>query len=176
MSDDFHKDLKLGDLGERMWSEHLRSLGHKNVSLSPKSHAVYWDVQIDDLGIRFEVKYDIKAWYWARKQDREPNLFLEFWSNTKGKECGILIVEADYLVYIIEELPHGVPIAYLFEVEQLVEHLRKASHDSVYRVTTNRINGNDNVKGWVTPVSEITKKSNGFIKTITLQNEEINRI
>ena len=174
MSKDFNEDLKLGDLGEQLWAEHLRSVGHQKISLSPKTHPVYWDVEIEGEGIRFEVKYDIKAWVWANHYNREPNLFLEYWSNTKEQECGILITEADYLVYIIEELPCGTPVAYVFDLKKLIQHLREAEKEKKYKTVTNKINGNENVKGWIAPLSKILNNEHGYTKTIILQ-QNINR-
>ena len=171
MSKDFEADLKIGDYGEELWVKHLRSKGYTNVFMSDKDAPVYWDVMLadDDEVLTFEVKYDEKAYYWAEKHGRSPNLFLEYWSESREQPCGIMVLEADYLVYIMKRIPCGTPEAYVFRVQELQSYLKKAAENSTYRVVKNSVNGNNNVKGWAAPVEAVAKSECGFVKQIKLK-------
>ena len=174
MSKDFQRDLIVGEYGEQLWIEYLKSRGHHNVFQSEKDSPVYWDVMLitNDHVLTFEVKYDEKAYVWAERRNRPPNLFLEYWSETKDAPCGIMILEADYLVYIVEKLPEKIPIAYLFRVADLQSHLKDAARTSIYQIVKNSINGNNNVKGWAIPIHTIADKKKGFVKRIKLKHNE----
>lgn len=168
MSRDFEQDLLVGDYGEKLWSDYLKTKGHADVYLSEKNSPVYWDVLLvtDNETLTFEVKYDEQAYVWADKTNRPPNLFLEYWSETRNEPCGVMILESDYLSYIVKS-PEG-DISYLFKVDDLISHLKEASRTNKYRTVRNSLNGNNNVKGWAIPIQEITKKEYGFIKQIKL--------
>ena len=172
MSKDFKKDLPVGDYGEQLWFNHLKSKGHPDVFLSEKNSPVYWDVLLvtEDESVSFEVKYDEKAYVWAEKTGRPPNFFLECWSNTRNQPCGVMILECDYLVYIIKG--QNKETAYLFDVEDLISHLKEANRVKKYRLVQNSLNGDNNVKGWAIPIESLTKKQYGFIKQINLSNNE----
>lgn len=176
MSRDFEKDLIVGEYGEQLWIKYLKSRGHHNLFQSDKDHPVYWDVMLvteKDL-LTFEIKYDEKAYEWARKRQRPPNLFLEYWSETKNAPCGIMILDADYLVYIVKKLPEEYPVAYLFRTRELQSHLRDAAKWNTYKVVKNSVNGNNNVKGWAIPIHKIADKKKGFVKKIKLEEHEKN--
>lgn len=172
MSKDFKKDLLVGDYGEELWVSHLKSQGYTDVFLSEKNSPVYWDVLLitEDDAISFEVKYDEKAYVWAEKTNKPPNFFLEYWSNTKNKPCGVMILECDYLVYIVKGLKQE--IAYIFNAESLVSHLEEADKANTYKVVQNSLNGDNNVKGWAIPISTLTDKKYGYVKQIKLSNNE----
>ena len=168
MSKDFNTDLKVGDLGEYLWKKYLHSRGHVNLSLSSKDKPVYWDVRIDDSNVTFEIKYDEAGEVWAHERNRECNFFMEFWSETRGEECGILLLEADYLVYILEKVPCQTPVAHLFRVPELINHLRQSAEQNKYREVTTHVNGTGNVLGWIPAKSDLLKEECGFVKEIIL--------
>mgnify|MGYP003664977044 FL=1 len=154
--------------GEDLWKQHLESKGVKAEFSSRKGNKpVYWDVKDTSSGVKYEVKLDEKAMYWARKQSRPPNLYIEYWSTTRDEKCGIYSLEADYLIYIVKDL-EGRTVTYdgyCFKVPQLIDHLEASD----YKTKGNSMYGDDNAKGWVPPINSlIENKSSGFVKCVSL--------
>jgi hypothetical protein len=144
-----------------MWAEHLVSKGHEVVFSEPKM--VYWDIK-DSLGNYYEVKLDEKALYYARKQNRPPNMFMEYWSTKRNEACGVMVLEVNYFVYIVKQLEKCF-MAYVFDYEPMKEHLIKTE----YKSRDNSATGDNNALGWLVPIHEITNSSDsGFIKSVIL--------
>ena len=149
-----------GDEGELLWVKHLEGLGYENVEVS--TGKTYWDV-MDDTGVKYEVKYDEKAMYWANRRNEPPNFYFEYWSTTRGEQCGIYSLEAEYMVYIIKD--EDKRVAYTFDVDQLLSHLESAD----YVTRGNKAFGDNNARGWTPPIDElIAHPDSGFLKTIEL--------
>lgn len=124
---------------------------------------VYWDIK-DSLGNYYEVKLDEKALYYARKQNRPPNMFMEYWSTKRNEACGVMVLEVNYFVYIVKQLDKCF-MAYVFDYETMKEHLIKTE----YKSRDNSATGDNNALGWLVPIHEITNSpDSGYLKSVIL--------
>ena len=154
-----------GKYGESLWADYMESKGY-SVKNAPTGAPFYdWDIEATKDGrvVTFEVKYDEKAYWWAKRRGKpnEPNLYIEFRNTNKGMDSGILASIADYYIYIMKEDNDR---AYVFRREELCS-LCMASE---FKVVGNASTGDDNAEGWIPPLSEILKHENVFVKSILL--------
>ena len=116
----------------------------------------------------YEVKTDVKAYYWAERRKEPVNLFLEYESVKTQQPCGIMKTKAEYLVYIVRN-PEKLHIAFTFDLEKLRAYLWKAHKENRFAIRKPVINGIGNVKGWTPPIHELVDdKDSGFVKLIIL--------
>jgi len=153
--------MAVGLKGEVMWAEHLASKGHDVVFSDAGVN--YWDL-MDSMGNYYEVKLDEKAMYYAKKHNRPPNMFLEYWSTKRNSFCGVMVLEVDFFVYIIKSL-EKLYTAYVFDYPVFLNHLNTTKYPS----RDNSSTGDNNALGYVVPIETLTKsEETGFIKSIIL--------
>lgn len=173
----FKGSLAHGKEGERLWEDYLVGRDHTVV----RSDAIrgddlmYWDLEIES-GMRFEVKYDQKAWMYChnRAWQQSPNLFLECWSTTRNERCGLYssLGQADVFVYIMKHTDidgrHLGDYAHVFYLEPLISWCE----DKSFRRVPCSTSGDDNAEGWLAPenVVEDNKIHNGYISKIELRS------
>tara|TARA_R110000803_G_scaffold5422_3_gene17817 strand:+ start:4717 stop:5220 length:504 start_codon:yes stop_codon:yes gene_type:complete len=162
----------VGDLGESLWRTHLEMKGFE-IEAAPKRKAFYdWDMKSvrGDSVTTYEVKYDEKAYWWAKRRGtpNEPNLYIEFNSTKRDGPSGILLSKADYYVYILkkenDERTMIENIAYIYDRVKLCSFCQEGR----FKVVGNKATGDDNAEGWIPPVSKTLNDSAGFVKTILL--------
>lgn len=156
-----------GKIGEELWANYLSSKGY-SIENAPSAVAFYdWDIRAtrDEYVATFEVKYDEKAHWWAKRRGKpnEPNLYIEFRNTNKGTSSGILTSIADYYIYIMKEEGN---MAYVFNREQLCD----LCITSNFKVVGNASTGDDNAEGWIPPLSEIISNEKVFVKSILLSD------
>ena len=145
-----------GDFGEKLWAEHLTSLG-RNCTISDNRRATDWDVSTDD-GVKYEVKYDKLAY-------RTGNFYLEFWNTHSKKPSGVMSCQVDYFIYIVRDTDNSRHLAYCFRLTELQEHLQSSN----YKVRENKRRGDSNAKGWTPRITDLCESpDSGFIKLIEL--------
>ena len=153
-----------GKIGEEMWANYLLDRGY-DITPAPEKRFYDWDIKADKEGktVTFEVKYDEKAYWWAkrRKTPNQPNLYIEFRNTSKSEDSGILASKADYYIYIMKE---DNDTAYVFKRKELAE-LCQCSN---FRVVGNSATGDDNAEGWIPKLSEVTSDKNVFVMAISL--------
>jgi hypothetical protein len=119
---------------------------------------------VDDQGKKYEVKLDEKAYWWAKKLNRPPNIYVEYWSTKRNERCGIYLLEAEYFIYIVR-LMDKTHEAYCFDTDVLLKHLESSD----YTTRGNKRFGDDNAKGWTPPIHELVEnKSSGFLKCVKM--------
>lgn len=154
-----------GDIGESLWCTHLESKGHHNITTAPKKKFYDWDVrsEFDNRLYTFEVKYDEKAYWWAKRRGTpdKPNLYIEFKNTNKDEDSGIRASKALYYVYML--VRDKEVCAYLFERKGLLTHLEDIS----YKVVGNAATGDDNALGWIPPLDQLVTQQ-FFIRKIIL--------
>jgi len=155
-----------GKIGEGLWADYMSSKGY---SITTAPNGPFYDRDIkairDDKVVTFEVKYDEKAYWWAKRRGKpsEPNLYIEFKNTNKGADSGILASKADYYIYIMKEDNNR---AYVFNRVSLCD----LCITSNFKVVGNSSTGDDNAEGWIPPLSEIVANENVFIKSILLSD------
>lgn len=154
-----------GKIGERLWADYMSSKGY-TIKTAPIGVPFYdWDIHASKDGeeITFEVKYDEKAYWWAKRRGKpsEPNLYIEFKNTNKDANSGILASKADYYIYIMKEDSNR---AYVFNRIALCDLCIVSN----FKVVGNASTGDDNAEGWIPPLSEIVSNENVFIKSILL--------
>lgn len=157
----FLRDSEVGKEGEEMWAKHLVSLG-KTVSW-PDEGKSYWDMMDCD-GVKYEVKYDLKATYHSTRYKKPANLFIEYWSPKRNVPAGIMTSEADILVYIVKWYDIGYT-AYKFDSQMFMEHLMS----NEYEVKGGKNSGKTSAVGWAVPIEKIIQRlDSGFIDAVIL--------
>lgn len=156
-----------GKIGEDLWANYLLDKGYDIVT-APARKFYDWDIKADkeDKTLTFEVKYDEKAYWWAkrRKTPTEPNLYIEFRNTTKAEDSGILASKADYYIYIMKE---DNDTAYVFNRKELAEFCQCSD----FRVVGNSATGDDNAEGWIPKLSELILNKNIFVMAISLSKK-----
>ena len=140
-----------GDIGESLWKKELQK-NHTNITSAPNKKFYDWDIKATFEGqeITYEVKYDTKGHYYAKKHNRGVNLYIEYKNTRKGEISGIRASKANYYVYILEDLKKC-RRAYVFERVELLEHLQANS----YPVKGNKSSGDNNAEGWTPPLEKL---------------------
>ena len=165
MSKNFLADMEVGDLGEQLWAAWVNAKGGDCTISTGKCD---WDVFDNNSGVYYEVKTDVKAYYWAKRRKEPVNLFLEYETVKDQQPCGIMKTSAKYLVYIVRN-PERLHIAFTFDLEKLRAYLWKADKENRFAIRKPMMNGIGNVKGWTPPIHELVDdKDSGFIKLIIL--------
>tara|TARA_R100001460_G_scaffold71239_1_gene111947 strand:- start:34 stop:618 length:585 start_codon:yes stop_codon:yes gene_type:complete len=165
MSKNFLADMQVGDLGEQLWAAWLNAKGGDCTISTGKCD---WDVFDNNTGVYYEVKTDVKAYYWAERRKEPVNLFLEYESVKTQQPCGIMKTNAEYLVYIVRN-PERLHIAFTFDLEKLRAYLWKAHKENRFAIRKPVMHGIGNVKGWTPPIHELVDdKDSGFVKLIVL--------
>jgi len=155
-----------GDIGEELWVNHLKEMGHEDLETAPKRKFYDWDIKsnINGKTYTFEVKYDSKAYWWAkrRKAPDKPNLYIEFKNTNKNEDSGIKASKATYYVYMLKDEERV--DAYVFEREGLLSHLLSVT----YKTAGNSATGDNNALGWIPPLdSLVTQKC--FLQKVSLK-------
>lgn len=156
-----------GKKGEELVASYMRSLGW-DVEYAPDKLFPFWDLKATkgDKTHTFEVKYDMKAYMYAKLRSRptEPNLYIEFKNTNKGSDSGIKVSEAETYVYIL--LNKNKYTGYFFNRAKLLEHLEA----SRYKVVGNSNTGDDNAEGWIPPLHKLVahRGMSGFLKEVDL--------
>ncbi len=165
MSKDFLADMQVGDLGEQLWAAWLNAKGGDSVISEGKCN---WDIFDKTTDVYYEVKMDLKAYYWAERRGESVNLFLEYETAKGKKPCGIMKTDAKYLVYIVRN-KEKLHIAYTFELEKLRDYLWKNHKDRRFPIRKPVMHGVGNVNGWTPPVNVlVNEEGTGFMKLIML--------
>lgn len=155
---------KLGDKGENKWAAYLESRGYA-VQRAPNEVFYDWDMKAvhPTAGEQtFEVKYDQKAYYWAKKRKdvENPNIYIEYKNTSTGKDSGIFASKANFYVYIVKDVSD---IAYVFKRLDLCDFLLSSS----FLTAGNSATGDDNSLGWIPPLKELVK-TRCFVKEVNL--------
>lgn len=140
-----------GDIGESLWLKQITTT-HTDIQQAPNCYHPDWDIKARYKGkeVTYEVKYDAKGYYYANRHKRPVNLYIEFENTNKDAPSGIKTSKAIYYVYILKSLD-GVETAYVFNREELLDHLEKSN----YRVRGNKNGGDNNAKGWTPPLESL---------------------
>lgn len=140
-----------GHKGESLWLKQLEYT-HTNIEKAPNKRFYDWDIKASYKGreVTYEVKYDSKGYYYADRQNRPVNLYIEFKNTNKDEDSGIKASKATYYVYILKSLD-GVETAYVFNRLELLEHLESNN----YRVRGNKNGGDNNAQGWTPPLDSL---------------------
>lgn len=112
--DKFKKDLKIGEVGERLIAKYLNEKGYKILGFN---NDMDYDVLIENKNgskITLEIKCDRYELY----KGITNNMFLEI--NCNGKKSGILGTKADYFIYFYPEWE----LAYMIKVKDVIELIR----------------------------------------------------
>lgn len=104
----FYKDLKDGELGERIVAQHFKSLGFEIVEYNKD---IRWDIKLRKDGI--ERTFEIKTDRWEIFNYVTNNMFIE--ANCNGKPSGISATQADYFIYFFPDYE----LAYMIKVDNL---------------------------------------------------------
>lgn len=154
-----------GDYGEGLVAKYLEDGGYE-LTPAPKRNFPDWDIKAakKDVDITFEVKYDSKAYMWAKRRGtpEQPNLYIEFRSTTRDCDSGILKSKADYYFYILKTGKKD--IGFVFDRQKLAKHLQSSN----YKIVGNGATGDDNAKGWIPPLHLLLVPDSGYISTIDL--------
>jgi hypothetical protein len=155
-----------GDIGEAIWVDHLEEMGHYDIETAPKRKFYDWDIKsvIDGKTYTFEVKYDSKAYWWAKRRNTpdKPNLYIEFKNTNKNEDSGIKASKATYYVYMLKDEERV--DAYVFEREGLLSHLLSVT----YKTAGNSATGDNNALGWIPPLDNlVTQKF--FLQKVSLK-------
>lgn len=155
-----------GKIGEGLWADYMSSRGY-SIEMAPNGIFYDWDIKAtrDDKIVTFEVKYDEKAYWWAKRRGNpsEPNLYIEFKNTNNGADSGILASKADYYIYIMKEDGNR---AYVFDREELCG----LCVTSDFKVVGNSSTGDDNAQGWIPSLSKVISNEKVFIKSILLSD------
>lgn len=140
-----------GDIGESLWKKELQK-NHTNITSAPSKKFYDWDIKatFEGVEITYEVKYDTKGHYYAKKHNRGVNLYIEYQNTRKNEKSGIRASKADYYVYILEDL-QKCRRAYVFNREELLRHLEA----SQYKIKGNKSSGDNNAMGWIPPLEKL---------------------
>jgi len=154
-----------GDYGQRLVYNYLVDKGY-DVEEAPKKLFYDWDIKgsKEDRLVTIEVKYDSKAYMWAkiRGTPEQPNLYIEFRSTSRNCDSGILMSKAEFYFYILKTGKKD--IAFVFDRIKLLSHLQESS----YKIVGNSATGDDNAQGWIPPLHELLVSSKGYKTTIDL--------
>src|SRR5210317_1042374 len=94
-----------GDYGQGLVCNYLIDKGYE-VEEAPKKLFYDWDVKgfKKDRVVTIEVKYDSKAYMWAKRRGtpEQPNLYIEFRSTSRNCDSGILMSKAEFYFYILK--------------------------------------------------------------------------
>lgn len=155
-----------GKHGEELVRAYMEEMGYK-IEFAPQRVFYDWDLKCtkDDDEITIEVKYDSKAYMWAkrRKTPDQPNLYIEFKNTNKDSDSGILMSKSDFYFYILK-LPDGSDICHMFSREELLEYLKVGN----FKVVGNSSSGDNNALGWIPPLHELMNDYSGYRGTIDL--------
>ena len=145
-----------------MWVGYLESIGIKSVVSPRHEGAFYWDIA-DSHGNMYEVKYDAKAMYWAKRRGTPPNMYVEFWNTKKDIPSGISLSRCLFFVYIIKT--DDGHTAFKFNLRRLYFHLINGGYES----RGNKSYGDNNARGWTPQIDKlISSPDSGFIAKIEL--------
>lgn len=155
-----------GEIGEDLVAAYMVSMGYE-VEFAPKRVFYDWDLRCtkDGESLTIEVKYDSKAYMWAkrRKTPDKPNLYIEFENTNQNKPSGIKASVADFYFYILKDGDKN--ICYIFNRELLLSHL----DDYDYKVVGNSSSGDNNALGWIPPLHELVNNpDSGYSGTMEL--------
>jgi len=155
-----------GKYGEELVMCYMEGMGY-DVTLAPPRVFYDWDLKCvngsDEITI--EVKYDSKAYMWAkrRKTPDQPNLYIEFKNTKKDSDSGIIMSKSDFYFYILK-LPDGRNMCHMFARKELLEYLKVGN----FKVVGNSSSGDDNALGWIPPLHELMNEYSGYRGTIDL--------
>lgn len=161
----FVKANNTGKLGEYLWSEHLKELGW-SIEQAPNKRFPDWDIKAtkgEEL-YTYEVKLDIKAYYWAdrRGKPEEPNLYIEYHNTERDRPSGIMMSKADYYVYCLKR--NDDIKAYIYNRVQLLSFCQTGN----FKVVGCDIFGDGNAIGWIPPLHITMVPESGFLKKVQL--------
>lgn len=155
-----------GEIGEDLVASYMTNMGYE-VEFAPKRAFYDWDLKCskDDSLITIEVKYDSKAYMWAkrRKTPDYPNLYIEFENTNQNKPSGIKASIADFYFYILKKGENN--ICYIFDRKELLSCLE----DNDFKIVGNSSSGDNNALGWIPPLHElIADDKSGYRGTMEL--------
>jgi len=154
-----------GDYGQELVLNYLHDKGYETEE-APKKLFYDWDIKgvKKDRIVTIEVKYDSKAYMWAKKRGtpEQPNLYIEFRSTSRDCDSGILMSKAEFYFYILKTGKKD--IAFVFDRLKLLNHLQESN----YKIVGNSATGDDNAQGWIPPLHELLTIERGYKSTIDL--------
>lgn len=157
-----------GKHGEELVAAYMKENGY-TVTHAPERVFFDWDLKCENYSqeITIEVKYDSKAYMWAkrRKTPDSPNLYIEFKNTNKDSDSGILMSKADFYFYILK-LPDGRNLCHMFDRIELLNYLKVGN----FKVVGNSSSGDDNALGWIPPLHELMNEYSGYRGTIDLSD------
>ena len=133
---DFNKDIHLGEAGEVVVVEDLKTLGVEFISDNKDNK---YDVLMKKNGK--EITYEIKTDVFCRPDSDTGNLFIEF--ECRGKKSGIEVTQADLFVTYYKHLRE---IWYI-----RTSNLKDLIKDNDFKVTEFSGDTDSNTKGYLIP-------------------------
>jgi hypothetical protein len=113
-SSKFYRDLKYGEIGEKIISSYLIDKGYNILNFNKDKD---YDIKVEKNGIikTLEIKTDRYEFF---KNKKTNNMFIE--TECNGKKSGVKATKADYLIYFYPDYE----VAYLISINNINELLR----------------------------------------------------